>query len=956
MNSFLYHIASLFYNEYKGDIRKFTFVFPNRRAGYFFQKYLSELIDQVIFAPEVMAVNDLFYSVSENNLTDRTKELFRLYEIYKKISGSSEGFDDFVFWGEVLLSDFDDIDKYRLDAKQIFTNVRDLKEIDYSFEYLTDEQREAIKRFWAHFLPETDKETKKNFVEIWKVLYQLYDSHRKELKAEGLATEGMLFREVVEQLENDTSQHLFDDKSFVFIGFNALNPCEKALFTELKKRNKADFYWDYYADELQDKENNASLFFAENIKSFPSKLKVESKDLKTNLDEKLFEVFAIPSAIGQVKMVYQLLEKINPKEKIDQNWLNTAVVLPDEKLLVPLLYSLPDYIESINITMGYPLNSTPVVSLIDAIFNLHRRSNSKGQFYHKSVKAVLNHQLIYSNSKAVVDEALQSMVQGNMIYVDDSLFEKDRLLKIIFKENIDTAEFLDYTLLILTELIEQNEEKDDLSADFLYQYYISINRLNDVIKESANLDISLETLHRLLRQLVNGITIPFEGEPLNGLQIMGTLETRGLDFENLIICSFNEGVFPKGHSSISFVPYNLRRAFNLPTEEYHDAIASYNFYRLIQRSKNVYFLYDNRTDGMQTGEVSRYLYQLQYHYGIEIKQNSIAYDVKLPNQKEIRVEKTEAVMKKLQDYLHVGEGARWLSPSSINTYLDCPLRFYFSYIEKLRETDEIEEGVEAAMFGTLLHYVMEHVYKRFEGKIVQKEHLQAILANEFKIDNLIREAFAVELYNLKSDEKISEVTLEGEKILFYNVIKKQIRQILKLDMQRTPFLYIQSEENCKMQLPIFNGKQNLNLMGKIDRVDAKDDVVRVLDYKTGSDELEFKNLEQVFEKDSKKRPKVVLQTLLYSLLYQEQTKTAKISPEVLLVRNIFKADNSTQLHQKDTKSKINEKVVDFNHYKDEFVELLTKTTEEIFNPEVPFSQCEEIELCKYCPYINICHR
>lgn len=956
MKSFLYQVASLYYDKYRDNIRKYTFVFPNKRAGYFFQKHLSELIDQVFFSPDVVAINDLFYSLSDLKLTDRTKEIFRLYDIYKGLHGGTESFDDFVFWGDVLLSDFDDIDKYRLDAKQIFTNIRDLNEIKDVFDYLTDEQRKAIMQFWSHFLPETDKETKKNFVEIWRILFQLYENHRSQLRAEGLATEGMVLREVVDRLESSTKNNLFEDKNFVFIGFNALNPCEKALFVELKKREKADFYWDYYADELIDIENNASLFHKDNLRDFPSKFELEISNLNSSFKDKSIELLAIPSAVGQVKMVHNILDDIYQNDNPHSSWIDTAVVIPDEKLLEPMLYSLPQHIDSVNITMGYPLSTTPVVSLVEAVFELYRRRNSKGDFYHKAVKSILNHQMIYPLCKLAVDEILDKMISGNFIYVNENLFEDNILLQTIFKRDLENEQFLEYLLAILLKLLELNEDADDLSVDFLYQYFITVNRLNDVIRESDNLDMSLETLHRFLRQLVSGVTIPFEGEPLNGLQIMGTLETRGLDFENLIICSFNEGVFPKGQSSVSFVPYNLRRAFNLPTEEYHDAIASYNFYRLIQRSQNIYFLYDSRTDGMQTGEVSRYFYQLQYHYGVKINEHNIAYKVNLPDEKLIEVQKTDEIMKKLEVFLHNDSSARSLSPSSLNTYIDCPLKFYLAYVEGLREIDEVEEAVEAAMFGTLLHFVLEHIYKRFEGEMVHKSHLQPILDNDILIDKLIRKAFLVEFYNQKDKNEETEIVIEGEKILAAKVIKKQIKEIIKLDIERTPFLYIQSEKNIKIKLPIFDGKLEVNLMGKIDRVDQKDEIIRVLDYKTGRDKLEFKNLEQVFEKDGKDRPKVVLQTLLYSLLYQIETGTARISPEVLSVREVFKGDISTQLRQKDYSSKINQVLVDFNDYKDEFMEKLINVLEEIFDPEIAFSQCKNTDLCKYCPFINICNR
>ncbi len=955
---FLQRIAQAFYTEYQADIRKFTFVFPNRRAGLFFRKYLMEVIDKPIFSPEIITINDCFFNASTRKVIDRTAALFRLYRIYRGISQTDESFDAFVFWGEMLLSDFTDVDKFNVDAQQIFTNVKNLKEIDNLHEYLTDEQLKAIEQFWKHFLPNIESKTKKEFIAIWKVLLPLYEQFKAELLKENTASEGMIFREVTDFLKKNETPEYFAGENFVFIGFNALNKSEKTLFIELQKRGQADFYWDYEADELRDPDNQASLFFKENTLLFPSKLNVESKP--ENLSEKSFELIAVPSSVGQTKEVYNLLQELYPEASTENDWIKTAVVLPDENLLVPLLHSLPENISNINVTMGFPLKASPVSGLLENIFELQRRINSRGQLYHVVVSSILNHQYISMLCRDEVRQIQQDMVNTNAIYVDNSVFENNNLLKTIFTQKKSPDEFVEYLLDVLKKLniAWQNYSKETgrhhLECDFLYQYYIAVNRMNDVMKSIGEFEMSLDTLIRLIRQLIGGVSIPFEGEPLNGLQVMGMLETRGLDFENLIVCSFNEGIFPQKSISNSFIPNSLRRAFGMPTSEYRDAILAYNFYRLIQRSKRLFFLYDNRTEGLQTGEVSRYIHQLHYHYGVDFKQVNVAYDVNLSPENVIEVRKTPEIMEKLRAFTLEGEEGRALSASSINTYIDCPLRFYFSNVEKISEQDEVQENVEAGMFGTLLHETMEMLYKPFEGRMVSKIELDELRKNQLLIDKTVTRVFATEFFKKGKDEEI-DLELEGKYLLTARVIKKFVGKILEVDVERAPFRYIQSEARILVQFPISRDTLQVNLKGLIDRVDEKEGLIRILDYKTGSDKLIFNSLEQVFERNLKDRPKVVLQTLLYCLLYEMETGKDNLVPEVLKIRELFKSDFDTKLILNPA-NRVYNPVENYTDFKEEFVERLTEILEELFNPEVPFSQCTEVELCKYCAFKSVCRR
>jgi len=960
MNSFLYRIAQVYYSEIKETISDLTFVFPNRRAGLFFQKYISEIAAKPLFSPEIVTINECFAAASQWQTSDRLSNLFRLYRIYKDQSQSEETFDSFVFWGEMLLSDFEDIDKYRVDAKQLFTNVTELKQIDQLFNVFSEKQVEAIRQFWSNFVPVTEGKTSEDFVATWKILLPVYRQFREELIAENMGTEGMICRDVADRLHAKESIEAFENKQFIFIGFNALNPCERTLFAELQKRNQADFYWDYEANELSDPDNQASRFYAENIHIFPSKYFIEP--IVESLQEKVIELIAVPSAVGQTKQVYAILNNLFPADDPNPSWIKTAVVLPDESLLVPLLHSLPEQIGKVNVTMGFPLKSTPVSGLIEHIFELQRRmrvSAGRISFYHSNVSNILNHQYISLLCHDDANRITRQMADNNWIYIDSEELKKNELLATIFIPQTTTQTFLPYLLHILQSLqngwqqASDNDHNYQLECDFLYQYYVTINRMADIMKDMpAEIDMNIDTLVRLTRQLTSGITIPFVGEPLDGLQVMGVLETRGLDFENLIITSFNEGVFPQKSSTNSFIPYNLRRGFELPTTEHQDAITAYNFYRLIHRATRIYFLYDSRTEGMQTGEVSRFMHQLYYHYGVRVQKKTISFDIGFENAQAIQIDKTPAVMEKLLRFTSKDENSPSLSASSINTYIDCPLQFYLTKVEDVEQAEEVLETVEANMFGTLFHAVMENLYKPYKGQLMTESNFDLLISNSLQIDKEITLAFAVNYFKKKNN---AIVPLEGNNLLIASVLRKYILQVLKIDRQYAPFRYISSEERCKIFYPILNGNINVNLKGFIDRIDEKDGRLRILDYKTGIGKLDFKSLEEVFEHNKENRPKFVLQTFLYGLFYKEMAQGKIITPGIYYMRDVFKDDFDTELHEKVDRNS-NNTVTDFSEYEDEFRGYLTNSLEEIFNPDLPFVQTDNLKVCQYCPYVGVCNR
>lgn len=959
MNSFLQRIAQKFYDEYGQKISETVFVFPNRRAGLFFRQYLAETAVRPLFSPEILTINECFAMGSRFRTADRLEMLFMIYQIFRTLSNTNETFDSFVYWGEMLLADFNEIDKYRIDAQQIFTNITELHDIDRIFNIFTPVQLEAIKKFWKNFIPVNESQTSRDFISTWKILYPLYEQFRQKLAESGKGTEGMILRDVTDRLMGNEEIEVFANRRFVFIGFNALNPCEKILMKELQKRSQADFYWDYDAPALHDPENPASTFFAENTTIFPSKFPLET--IENYPGPQTIELIGVPSAVGQAKEVYALLDKLFPEGDTLQHhsWINTAIVLPDENLLLPMLSSFPPQIGKINITMGFPLRSTPLPSLIKQIFELHKRAGKSGNttlFYHQNVLNILHHQYISMLCGDEVKKLSQSITTNNKIYIAQQELSVNQLLKVIFRPVSRMEELIGYLLDCLRALQDgwsQNGKKteDQLTGDILYQYYNALNRFNDIIRDKFSLvDMSIDTLMRLIQEVTGTLTLPFIGEPLNGLQVMGVLETRGLDFENLIITSFNEGVFPANGNINSFIPYNLRQGFGLPTGELHDAITTYNFYRLIHQARNIFFIYDTRNDGNQTGEVSRFIYQLRYHYGVDVKERMISFDLQLPQTIPISIQKTPEIMQKLYRFTLPDDDSPALSASIINHYIDCPLKFYLSSIESvLKDEDKVTETVEADMFGNIFHKIMENIYRPFVGKTMHAGDFDLLLKDEQGIESEILKAFNALFYKQKGN---AMQPVSGNNLLIAAILKKYIRQVILTDKNSAPLHITGIEKKLHYRLVLFDGQLSVHLKGIIDRIDEKEDRIRILDYKTGTKSGDFNNLTEVFSHHQKKRASFVLQTFLYGILFEKESAGKPIVPGILYLRETFRGSFGTELKNKEK----NSIVTDLSEYRQEFEDHLRSCLEEMFSPETPFFQTENMEYCQYCPYKDFCGR
>lgn len=960
MIPFLYNVAQAYYKNHGQEISNFTFVFPNRRAGIFFQHYLSQIAQKPIFSPEILTVTDLFERLSPYRKADRIEMLFMLYDIYKGVSRSAETFDEFLYWGEMLLNDFDDVDKYLVDAQQLFRNIRDLKEIDAGFGFLTETQIEAIRRFWSNFLPVGENDKKKDFLEMWEVLFQLYTSLREQLIEKGQAYEGMIFRDVIEQVAKDMTSQLPFEK-IIFIGLNGHSKSEEALLKYLHKRGIADFYWDYSSPLVRDLQNKASFFMDKNKMLFPSQLTLEPEELSMDLPE--IDVIGIPSAVGQAKYVHTLLKSLIEDKRIisSDQAMNTALVLPDENLLLPTLYSIPEEIDKINVTMGYNLGNSSIAGLMEHIFELQRnvrKSENYSGFYFKPVLAILNHRYITNIAGDEAKTLRQMIIQYNKVVVSAVELQIHPLFRLIFTPVKEWSIIPSYLKSILSTLKislfqprvdeeEINIRSTDIEGEFIVEYYKTINKMEESLKD-ISAEMSVETYFKLLKKLIVGISVPFRGEPLSGLQVMGVLETRALDFDNLIVLSMNEGIFPMKRAASSFIPYNLRKGFDLPTYEHQDSIFAYHFYRMINRAKRIYLLYDTRTEGLQSGEVSRYFSQIKHLYAdsFNIKEKLAVYKVSSTESLAISVSKTPQIMEKLNAFLQGGD--RRLSASSINTYLNCPLQFYFSIVENMEEEDEIAESIEASTFGTIFHAVMEWVYEPLKGKLVTADLLHKIRKDDELLTQMIERSFAENYFRTENIKRLT-----GQNFLTGEVLRKYVKQVLATDAKLTPFIYVESEEKLKTDYPLASGKV-VSLKGFIDRVDEIKGHTRIIDYKTGKGVLRFKEMKDLFDKELKDRPKAVMQVFMYSHLYMQDHPDKILEPGIYYLRNLFDIKFNADVINKQGREE--KPITDFSLYREEFKEYFDACLDEIFEPSVLFIQTPTGEACKWCMFTNICKK
>ena len=970
MTPFLKQVADHYYNE--GKIEEKCFVFPNRRSMVWFRKHLCSAVKDVpLLAPQMLTINDFFSRVSGVPASDRVRLLLELYDSYKALNSKAESLDEFIFWGDVILADFNDVDKYLVDPKQLFANVADFKALQDTFEYLTDTQREAIKGFLSHFndqsgkltvdLGTDDPDVKGRFLQIWNILYSLYVNYNKSLADKGMAYEGMVYRSLAERLKSMSAEDVFQDifhegTTFVFVGLNALNECEKTLLRKLRDADRAEFCWDWSGDMIKDPQNRSSFFMADNVLEFPQAARWDPEGVECPE----INVISVASSAGQAKRLPDILRQRTgaPEE--------CAVVLPDEGLLKSVLNSIPEEIHDINVTMGLPMNGSLFYTMMADISAIQMHAVKRKDtwlFYHKQVWDLFSSEIFRKAADEKTMEIVAKVKENARYYIPKEELAGTLLMDVIFRPVImdpkmastaQIASFAQYQKDVIEAIAPAIADDASLALELEYakEYYKCINVLFEIRPEVLPM-----TYLRLLGQLLSSVSVPFRGEPLKGLQIMGPLETRALDFKDLVIMSANEGVFPRRSVNSSFIPPELRKGFGMPTYEYQDAVWAYYFYRMISRAEKVWMLVDSRTEGLKSGEESRYIKQLEYHFGVPLKRSVVKFGsmktASLPD-----IVKTEEDVARIKDTV--------LSATTLQNYLACPAKFYYGTVKGLEAEEEVAESLDYGMFGTVYHDTMRALYTSEEAmdpefvfndreprgglkgealKDVSQSYIEGWLSRKEDIKAKVKALIMMQL---------NTIEVSGRNLVVADVIVRYIIKTLQRDLELLKKEGRDSFEILGREIRVAGEFCGQRFKGFIDRLDSfKDEQARVVDYKTGKVLEDDENIhdgnaeeiaEKIFNPDMKNWPKIALQFYIYDMLVQSrpEVRGREICNCVYSTAHLFKEPPVT---------------VPMNR---KFYEAVSAKLEamlaQMYDTSVPFRRTDDEKTCSYCDFRMICGR
>ncbi len=952
MKPFLEKLAEDLLAKYGKDISALQIVFPSRRAGLYFKKYLSEMIKDSVFSPVTCGISEFIKENSVNLIADDITLIFELYEVYKEFA-EEVTFDKFYPWGEIILRDFDEIDKNLAEADYLFRILKEHKKVEEDFEYNVSDIDEFY-RFWNSFSSKDITGLQEEFIKTWEILGKVYHKFRSALENKKICYEGMAYRKLYQSVKSKTIKTAYS--KIIFAGFNQLNKCEEGIINYLLEQRIAETYWDADKYYIDDKMQEAGKFLRENFVN----LKIsEPRWIENSLStsEIKIKIIGAPLEVSQAKVLGSELKKL--KQSGSEK---TAIILPDDSLLMPVLRSIPGNIDAINITMGYSFKNSLLYSLIEALKDLNLNSRGIGKskdFYHKDIIAILLHPYIRETAPDIINDAVNAINKRNIIYASakylKSIFgmtEKPvlsiEIVDIIFN-SVETAnESFDYLKEIIVKLFDLIAKSSHLSIyenEFIIKAFNELNRIKGIL-DNFSTAIESETFWNILIESTSRIKIPFSGEPLEGIQIMGMLETRSLDFDNVFILSVNEGILPREMGISSFIPFSLKKAFKLPVSDDTEADYAYYFYRILQKAKNVTLVYNTETGIISAGEKSRFIMQVESELAaanknIHIESLLLAGDIELPKRKEIRIEKTKEVLELLKNQ-------KQFSATTISSYINCPLKFYFKKVAKLKEEEEeVEEYFSAAAFGNIFHQLMDILYRDEVGKEVSAGKLNSIIVNLNSNYDKLWEQACEELKEYTEFAKIKQ----GKNLLYKSVIKKLINKVLESDITQAPFkiLALETDAVRKVNIEIEDGTTEITLYGRLDRIELKDGITRIIDYKTGTVDKakqssktgDAEHIERVFN-DIKLKEN--FQQLFYASLYLNSNETAKL---IIGIYPLKKISDGITWFEKEPITKDKRKQFDEN-----LINLLNR----IFDSTTPFTQVEDIEKCKYCPYISICYR
>ena len=882
MKTFLEYVAEDIINKYGTNLSRTAVVFPNKRAALFLNEHLVRLAGKPIWSPSYITISELFRRHTQLVTGDQIKLICDLYKTYTEVTESDETLDHFYGWGQVMLADFDDIDKNMADANKVFCNLRDLHELD-DVSYLSPEQVETLKLFFSNFSEDKTTELKKRFLKIWSRFGDIYRLYNERLEAQGIAYEGALYRKVATDDSVD-----FDFDRYIFVGFNVLQRVEQLLFSKLQKMGKAKFYWDFDDYYLATKKGHvnpseAGHYIKQYLPYFTNELDTSDADIYRNFRKAKKITYASATTEDvQARYVGQWLKEGN---RIDDGR-KTAVVMCDEALLQSVIHSIPEEVNDINVTTGYPLQQTHFASLLEDIAAQHTEDYDNKQLLEWAIAM------------------LKLMAQGHA------------------NTNGETT-----------------GQDNQLTSEALFRTYTVVNRLLELVN-NGDLDVDRRTMMRLYGEIVRTTSIPFHGEPVVGVQFMGVLETRNLDFEHLLVLSCNEGNMPKGVNDTSFIPYNVRKAHGLTTIDNKVSIYAYYFYRLMQRAEDITIVYNNAADVTSTGEMSRFMLQMLVESGHDIERLALSLPQESGNTTCQDEKKTKEVMERLHKRFDKQRNPErttpMFTPSSLNIYQKCPKRFYYRYVAEIIEPeDDADDGkIDAPTFGNIFHDAVQKIYERviaaYKSHTIQPQTLKQLLANDAYIKGVV-------------DDIMHPVN--GIQLINASVIITYIKQLLKIDSRLAPFTILGLENVVMKDINVktAEGQLTTTIGGRIDRMDCvtcADGVrrIRVIDYKTG--------------KNNKRNDGYILQSFIYSLLVDESPmmnpEKLEVSPALLYIQHSAGKDfDPTVVYEK-------EKVTNVSKFREEFMNIVEQIIAEIFNPEQPFACTDDKTACTHCPYSNLC--
>lgn len=989
MKTFLEYVAKDIISKFGTDLSRTALVFPNKRAALFINEHLAREAGRPLWSPAYLTISDLFRRHSQLIVGDQLKLISDLHKCFIRCTGTNETLDHFFGWGQLMLADFDDIDKNMANADNVFANVQNIHELD-DISYLNKEQIEVLRQFFSNFSAEHNSELKRRFLNLWSHFAEIYHDYNNYLAGQGLAYEGALYRRVTKSTNID-----FHYDRYIFIGFNLLQKVEQRLFDILKDCRQTHFYWDfddYYMPHSQlHTDHEAGHYIAKYLSNYPNELDVKDERIYSNFNkDKKIRFISSSTEDMQARYISQWLKEDNRYA----GGRRTAIVMCNEQLLPTIIHCLPEEVEKVNITTGYPLNLSPLNSMLKVLLELQTMGYSvqSGRYRLKFVNAVLAHPYMrYLSPKG--SEVFKAINLETKVYyplpvqltVDDGT--KELFCGLHTEHSTQNTEPLETVrwLMRLIKIIARNTslntphsslntEPDPLFQEAIFRTYTLLNRLATLC-EAGDLDVDIITMQRLIFQLTSSTSIPFHGEPAEGLQVMGMLETRNLDFDHVLLLSCNEGYMPKGVNNTSFIPYSIRKAYDLTTIDHKVAIYAYYFYRLIQRAKDVTIVYNSTADETNTGEMSRFMLQMQVESRHKIEQLGLNTGLSTTTRNVRNIEKTPEVMRVLTDRFNLAhhlerdprtagnkEVSPLLTPSAINKYLRCQLQFFYNYLGGLYENEQYDEDtLDNRIFGNIFHMASQHVYEHImsmHGSHITKGFIEQMLKDKVKIEQIVDRAFTEELFQIKNG-KTFHPDYNGLQIINRQVIITYLHQLLEIDMQLAPFEIIGLENAVTDIITVKAGDKTFEttIGGRIDRMDCINDGsgehIRIVDYKTGSSKPgTMKSMDDVFDPANvggSKHADYYLQAMLYAdIVRRHNNRQLPISPALLFIQHAGKEGYDPTLY-------INkERIDDIKTYSDDYNKLLTEKITEIFNPDIPFTPTDDEKRCINCPYKELC--